>query len=769
MTRTKLGLAVLAGAVLVAPVFQLHHATRTYATNPDTIPVTGSIMVQRHYHDESNTTRKDQHTLLHTVFTWTEQETLSYTGISAQPDPNSEGGDWSGPANANDNFREHQYKRTQGHSDAGPTCKFRGCRYDSDAGEEINIDGGAPSQARIEFSRHTNPDTLVTTCNLDAEYDSSANVKPPAIKGTLRTWNKSTLGGPAGGSRGTGGEGGGVPGGAGPPPGQTANQNTEQTQETGQGGTPMHVQLSFTCDPTATSISGQKTITDSDGKETYDYSWRLHLGPEPETEVEIVKPPGYDDWLPQGSDGASANEDTVGNFMVVQIIAHKKGDPSVDPPKPVKSYKITLDGTSKEPGVDLNWPNPPASTPEYDLQIDPDNDVIDTIDQNKQSAEVRQEGLNQFMVKVNCYDWGGYTNLQVTATLVDGSTLTAHVQGNDGQQKLAIPRDDNSNHIADAWEEQFGVSNASESADDDANPPGDGTKGDSIALYDEYRGFHIGGKHERLSPNDKDLFIWDMSSLGYGLYQSATGVTPHLVKDAEVDSGGGGNNPNTVTPNGNHGKVYAILLRTGSIAAGVLAETEGGPSTPANIKMVIVDTATIAGAYGAAAAKANMPNPQAIITAELQSTIAHELGHATNIWHHGPANEYNVGDTYCRRPDGSVMNFMCSTSAKGGKAGSAGTGCYEVAVKGDIYSGNDDCIMRYDMTEFFEDPNGNCQAKGFAVPLSLYGVDPPGRQLCHSPLGTGVNAPPPGNPHCKAGNATKGNCKEQLRVKSGGQ
>jgi hypothetical protein len=746
MTRPKLVLAAFAGAVLLALVFPLHHATRAYATNPDTTPVTGSITVIHKFHDETDTTRTDAlpggTSTNHHVYNGTDQGTTSYTGINAQPDPNSEGGSWLGPANANFNYRQYTYE------DDKVSVHAKGGSWSREEGSETNIDGGAPSQAIVQFERHTDPDTLVTTCSLTADFDSSNGANPPPIKGTIRTWKQDSSDRGGAGSSGSAGQG--------------------QTQETAVPGYPGSVHLTFTCDPNATSISGEQNDQNPNAKNSTAISWHLHLGPEPETEVEIIKPDGYDNWMPQGGDGPSANEDTVGNFMVVQIVAHKKGDPNADPPKPVKSYKITLDGTSQEKGVDLNWPNPPASTPEYDLGIDPQNDAFDVIDAHYQFAEVHQEGLNQFMVKVNCYDWGGYTNLKVTATLVDGSTVEGHVQGNDGQQKLAIPRDDNSNHIADAWEEQFGVSNTSESADDDDNPPGDGTKGDSIALYDEYRGFHVGGKHERLSPNTKDLFIWDMSSLGYGLYQSATGVAPHLVKDAEVDSGGSGANPNTVTPNGSHGKVYAILLRTGSIAGGVLAETEGGPSTPDNIQMIIVDTSMIAAAYGAAAAELKAGNPQAIIAAEQQSTIAHELSHATNVWHHGDGKEYNVGDTFCRRPDGSVKNYMCSTPSKAGKLGAAGKGCYEVAVKGGLYSGNDQCIMRYDMTNFFEDPNGNCQAKGFAVPLSLYGMDPPGTQLCDSPLGTGVNAPPPGNPHCKAGDATRGNCKEQLRVKSGG-
>jgi hypothetical protein len=61
------------------------------------------------------------------------------------------------------------------------------------------------------------------------------------------------------------------------------------------------------------------------------------------------------------------------------------------------------------------------------------------------------------------------------------------------QLTLAIPRDGNNNHIADAWEESYALASIEQDADDDDYPVGDSHKGDSIALYDEYRGFHIGG------------------------------------------------------------------------------------------------------------------------------------------------------------------------------------------------------------------------------------------------------------------------------------
>jgi hypothetical protein len=175
-----------------------------------------------------------------------------------------------------------------------------------------------------------------------------------------------------------------------------------------------------------------------------------------------------------------------------------------------------------------------------------------------------------------------------------------------------------------------------------------------------------------------------------------------------------------------------------------VGNTRPRPSTPNNIQGVTIDTSLIAAAYGTWG------------PAEVLVSIGHELGHASNIFHHGDGLEYNVGKVTCRNDDGSVKTLPCKKPE----------GCYEVAGKGGKYSGNDQCIMRYDMTEFFQNPDGNCQSQynGAPITLSFYGQDPPGFHLCHDRQGTGVNAPPPHKP-CKAGDASVGNCAGQLQIK----
>jgi hypothetical protein len=470
--------------------------------------------------------------------------------------------------------------------------------------------------------------------------------------------------------------------------------------------------------------------------------------PKDETEVELVPPKEWDQWLPQ----AGEDQKTIGNFIDVEIVAHKKDDPDSPPPKQVLKYTITLEKTSQEAGVDLNTPaqySASHATCDYDMRIDETNPWITLSDSTGQSARTKQPNLTDFRVTVNSYDWGGWTQLKVVAELSDHTNVTAHVRGAP-QLTLAIPRDGNNNHIADAWEESYALASIEEAADDDDFPVGDSHKGDSIALYDEYRGFHIGGKHERLSPKTKDLFIWDYDKLGAGYYSQSTGVRVHLLSNGETysDSAGiaSGAGANIVTPNGRFEKVHAIWLHNASLGGGVVGDTPGGPSVPANIRAVMIDTAFIASAY-----KDDQPWAARI------ATITHELGHATNVFHHGQGQDYDVGAMVCLQPDGSELKKPCT------KRG----GCFEVAGKGGMYSGNDTCPMRYDMTDFYPDPAGACRlVAGGDKRFSLYGADPPGLGMyCSNAVGTGVNDP--SNPHNKAGNATKGRCATQFCLKNG--
>ncbi len=125
----------------------------------------------------------------------------------------------------------------------------------------------------------------------------------------------------------------------------------------------------------------------ANGSGSVELNFSVSGGAKPdETEVELVPADGYDQWMPQ----AGKDEKTVGNYLDVEVVAHKKDDPYTSPPKQVKKYTITLENTSREQGVDLNWPSSMAgakATKDYDFRIDPKNALVKVIDDDGQQAE----------------------------------------------------------------------------------------------------------------------------------------------------------------------------------------------------------------------------------------------------------------------------------------------------------------------------------------------------------------------------------------------
>lgn len=475
----------------------------------------------------------------------------------------------------------------------------------------------------------------------------------------------------------------------------------------------------FDCAPYGKSYSGQKRYQSSDGTSTEILTWNIH-GALPETEVEIIPPKEYDQWEPQ----AGEDEKSLGNFIDVEIVAHKKGDPDAPPPRKVVKFKLDLEDTSREKGVDLNWPPKERATDDFDMKFSEENPYITLADDKRQSGVTKgSEPDVDFMVTVDCYDWGGYTKLHVIAELEDGSSVVGHVRGHPDQDFLTIPKDDNSNHIADWWEHWFAPKDTNPTADDDAFPQGDGDKGDGISLYEEYRGFHIDGKHERLSPEMKDVFIWDWNHLGPGLY-TASNFQIHLIEGTEKAWESGAINEKVVNPNrgyGTLGPVYVIEMRRAVLDDGGVGETLPDPGVPKNVSLVNIDVGYIRFGFGSGKKKE--------AATELNATLGHELGHASNVQHHGEG-DYDIqppGDVLCHKADGTVQKLPCKTAS-----------CFGVAIQHGAYSGDPSCVLRYNAADFYEDPSGNCEWTygGKRVHGRRFGYEPPGTTYCYTEKGS---------------------------------
>lgn len=227
-----------------------------------------------------------------------------------------------------------------------------------------------------------------------------------------------------------------------------------------------------------------------------------------------------------------------------------------------------------------------------------------------------------------------------------------------GQQRsfLTIPLDENENLIADRMEQpNNGITKWSYQADpgrdDDNEPKGDGTPGDGLTAFEEYRGFIGTGRggrfscldprdyyHRRTDPAQKDLFVETKDAelgalaLLVGVFTKEPdvpkGIGVHIICEAHQVNRVVNFNPlkswrgKTLSL----GKQHALRLIDRDLPDGVKGQAVNGPGTPKYVDPVIIDKQKILG----------LPdwNPSVM----LARTVIHELGHAIGIPHHGDGN-----------------------------------------------------------------------------------------------------------------------------------
>jgi hypothetical protein len=442
----------------------------------------------------------------------------------------------------------------------------------------------------------------------------------------------------------------------------------------------------------------------------------------------------YDDWTPS----AGENEEQPGNTLIIKARVFKKDNPSEQSPKKAR-FKFTLIDVGKEKGICMNWPQPKDQKGGYDLKIDPAENTDFDVAKDGLSA-ISKELSYDASVTITSYDWGGWGTVMVTAYPEDSGTVSAHLEADKSKYNLAIPKDENNNHIADSWEESNEAGMAD--ADDDMLPAGDGHQGDGFPTYEEYRGFRAKGVHIRTDPFQKDLFIWDPSNLGLG-YFDQSGLTTHLVSAYEWDFQAGATNPRVINFNRGNAAIGAqhLLYLKNENMPGLFGLADGtGPGTPKTCHTVKIDVA-----------RCRATNEQ-----QLKGTTAHELAHASGVWHHGDLN-YEISMWAELQPNGAwaAFHYLDGSNA-------------QVAAQDGQESGVEKCIMRYTGRTFFENPAGPVRWSkpgGGVQRGEVYG--PPeakGTFFCNTAQGDGINAPAGYHGVSKAGNATKGDCKHQFCV-----
>jgi hypothetical protein len=471
-------------------------------------------------------------------------------------------------------------------------------------------------------------------------------------------------------------------------------------------------------------------------------------------EVEIS---GYADWFPQ----AGRDERTPGADLAARArLVERDGSPA--DPAVVKKYLFELEDVSREPGVAMNWPPPARATRDPDLRFDRDrnfdlpNWVVDD-----RRVEVTDDAAPQ--VVLTSYDWGAHGFLRVSAELHDGRIVYGALRQEPGRLRIAVPKRRDGSRIAERYRSRVG--DRADHADDEDRPRGDGTRGDGLTVYQEYRGFHVNGAHVRGDLERKDLFV----ALGPGLagfaepgirgFARATGLSVHdrLAEDELTDDEV--INPNQVAA-ASHRQRGIRVLREDIEPAGRAHPRDPGATvirSPGELDHISIDTGL--------APQGVRRNGRLQVSPNYSRVVAHELGHGVGIRHHGEGDRKQVswvaGANGALSEDGSAIKLRNesggSMSFRSLAPGASVT--VWLGEHGGEHSGDERCFMRYVVSNAYRST-----AQGDV----RYWVNPPeplgGPNLCSARDGTGVNqagrAPQP-----RYGNASAGNCLGQIRVR----
>lgn len=249
----------------------------------------------------------------------------------------------------------------------------------------------------------------------------------------------------------------------------------------------------------------------------------------PPADEEMVLEPGdaYNSWLPapQAKDMPGVTFDASVRLPVKARILPKKAGSEAREAK----IRFSLEQVSRHSGRCGNFPK--GGQEKDDLRFSseqPEGIVVSG------KTATTTEKVTEATVYIEATDFAAWG--KVTAEAPDLSLRALHKPTN--KYSVTIPRDEDENKIADAWE---GSSRLEPSADDE-DVPGQQSRGDGLTAASEYRGFVVlenGARvHKRLDPRRKDLFIVDAGgSFDTALWANLSGITAWKLDDSLIQGG----------------------------------------------------------------------------------------------------------------------------------------------------------------------------------------------------------------------------------------
>ncbi len=377
---------------------------------------------------------------------------------------------------------------------------------------------------------------------------------------------------------------------------------------------------------------------------------KLRLWPDYDDVVLEVRIPGYADWRPLGS-----IEDPKSFGSTLTITAELKSkDPAVKIFMKPRSFQFSLIDTSREPGVCMNWPLDPNDR-DPDMRLRPYPGTHGGLDAEGQKLMVdalAPDATSPNMAKafLDSFDFGGRSELQVTATLDDGRTIVGTLVDAGGNQSIiSLPKSKvPGGWIAQSWRRKNHVENLSDSDDSEGDPKGDGNPGDGYTLYEEYRGFVENGKRVEADPRKKDFFIQNMIGAdagdGISLFQKLSGLKIHgkltgeeMSITSRLMNANHRDAPHRVYQHG----VWMATAKKGESGNGGLTEYDDDADQSKRLK-----PGTTRGIFiiGRRDPNSNFIHPYNNTSwgqsVAYTKTVAHELSHSVSVAHHGAGDRW---------------------------------------------------------------------------------------------------------------------------------
>ena len=468
------------------------------------------------------------------------------------------------------------------------------------------------------------------------------------------------------------------------------------------------------------------------------WKWNLHKESASETKL-IVDAKCYDregnemiyeNWMPESA--ASGKEADVGNVIKFQAsLIEADGTTSC---AAADSITFQLKNVSHEPGVCLNYPRAEVAGKDYDLHFKQGlNSPTDVMSPDRLTLKIK-EG-REATATVASFDWGAFGTLEVTAYMPGGKTITGYLKGHPEITDILIPKRSPDSKIADIWKQVNGAQGLADDDDSEKEPVGDGDPGDGFTLYEEYRGFTVKGIFMNGDPKRKDLFVFSEYSdffPGILLFQIVTGIDVHYqLSVTEFDKKNRVMNFNHSDP-----KLHSVDQH-GLWVKPIFPKDDHGYSftdhlgPPKNVDSVNISP-------GVWSATSIMEKSSMKFINQLNSTVAHELGHAVHIEHHGDGDKnrtwesqffYNLNtqtfDVSYTEDGLELINPKWEDDTPFTKTLGRGMKIY-LGLWGGQHSGFENCVMRYDCADAYSPSYGATSKTRYIV----QGDERTGMSLC---------------------------------------